>query len=276
MSNTTWFKFYPDDWLNDDFVSTLSLEEKGAYITLLLHQASKGPFEDPLAILNVPQADQVWSKLASKFQEEDGKLVNRKMAAAVAESASRQTQAKNAAATRWGISFGPTNTKSPELEAKIQEFWKMFPKREHQTLGKPVALEMLRKILSSTPDPSSQLKVAIDRYKAYLLKKFPSKEERQEYTKRMDNWLEDWADWYEEPCQEIQVPELPEPQHANLWAEAEWLRKNRKLVNYPPTKRFPWEKSGPMDFSYNEAKAKANWPDEILRDWLTKERAKKS
>lgn len=282
MSDSLWVKFFPEDWLSDDFVQSLTLQERGAYITLLLHQAAKGPFHESevMDILGASKWSQAYGELEHtwttvlkpKFKEENGLLANRKMAAAVADSQKRTEQAKKAAGSRW-MSFGglPVQAK-PTFD--LEAIWKAFPKREHPTAGKRGGMMLLSNLIKSQED-YDKIMSAVANYSKYLTKTHKSLVDRQTFTSCLDNWLENWEDWLPKTEVTTNADAKPEPKHASLWDEANWCRANKRLLHYPPGNTFPWEKNGSTDILYNEVEAKAKWPEAELRKWLDRERARK-
>lgn len=75
MAKDPAFLFYPGDWLGGTM--GMSLEEKGAYLELLIMQWNCGRIADATAKRLV--GEQLWHKLAHKFLADGGGLFNRRL-----------------------------------------------------------------------------------------------------------------------------------------------------------------------------------------------------
>lgn len=112
MAQAPSFQFYPGDWIAG--TSTLTLEEKGAYIECLAHQwhADEGiAGDDPQALSRLLRvtpavAKRVWVGLAKKFErQDDGTYRNARLEKIRAERLAFQsvasTRGKSGAKARW-------------------------------------------------------------------------------------------------------------------------------------------------------------------------------
>ena len=108
------FQFYPKDFLVDEHVALMSLQEVGAYVILLCHAWLEGgipPDCDRLARLcrvSTPAFSRLWPSLEPLFQPQgaNGRLINRRMEEERAKQQSyKQAQADSGrvgANIRWG------------------------------------------------------------------------------------------------------------------------------------------------------------------------------
>lgn len=69
------FLFYPGDWVLGTM--GMSLEEKGAYMELLMMQFNGGPFQEKRAIRVISQ--ELWEVVKDKFNEKDGLYFNKRL-----------------------------------------------------------------------------------------------------------------------------------------------------------------------------------------------------
>ena len=122
------FQFYPRDWLASSSVRRMTLAERGAYIDLLAYAWQDGGLpDDDAEIARLLQVSlRVWRTLAprvrSRFQVQDGQLINARLEGVRAEQAAYRERRANAgrsgAAKRWRNS-GPddgTATTEPRIE----------------------------------------------------------------------------------------------------------------------------------------------------------------
>ena len=117
------FLFYVQDFLTDARSAAMSLEARGAYVTLLAHEWIEGGLPaDPVALaelLHVTPASwaRLWPPLAGCFVQRGDRLVNRRLEAERAAqrdrerrrqeaAAERKAQARAAAAARWRRGLG--------------------------------------------------------------------------------------------------------------------------------------------------------------------------
>ena len=106
------FQFYPKDWISDESVLLMSLEQEGAYIRLLCHAWLHGSIPadvDQLARIcrtSPARMRQVWCGVACCFSEVDGRLVNarleRQRAKQEAFRAERAASGKKGSDGKWG------------------------------------------------------------------------------------------------------------------------------------------------------------------------------
>ncbi len=85
---TSYFKFYPDDWLDSDSIFEMTLEEEGAYIRLLAAMWKLGGSiaDSQKRICNILRCRPAkWKKIRAALVDEfgviksiDGRLVNAK------------------------------------------------------------------------------------------------------------------------------------------------------------------------------------------------------
>jgi len=105
------FQFYPKDFLTDGNVASMSLQERGAYVTLicLCWQETTLP-NDPTRLARMvgaplPAFQKMWPALKQCFREIDGQLVHPRLEQERDKQRSRREQAsKNGskgAAHRW-------------------------------------------------------------------------------------------------------------------------------------------------------------------------------
>jgi uncharacterized protein YdaU (DUF1376 family) len=92
------FLFSPADWLTDSNVTAMTLEQQGAYLRLLcvawLEHGLPNDLQRIRALLGLPQRrfDAVWTALADRWVDRDGRLVNRRQEA---ERAIRRERAQD-------------------------------------------------------------------------------------------------------------------------------------------------------------------------------------
>ena len=122
------FQFYARDWLASSSVRRMTLAERGAYIDLLAYAWQDGGLpDDDAEIARLLQVSlRVWRTLAprvrSRFQVQDGRLINARLEGVRAEQAAyrerRANSGRSGAAKRWRNS-GPddgTATTEPLIE----------------------------------------------------------------------------------------------------------------------------------------------------------------
>lgn len=112
-----WFPFYAGDWLADAKVRLLSVEAKGAYLTLIATQWVSGPLPsdpDQIAILIEDRevAKRVWPQISQFFAEtDDGRLVNPRLEEVRLEQEkawrSQVRGGRLGAQSRWGAHRSP-------------------------------------------------------------------------------------------------------------------------------------------------------------------------
>lgn len=109
------FSFYAQDWLVGTF--TMSLADRGAYITLLAYQWDKGSVPDSPLVLgkicgcNEAQARRFWAVISDKFPRgEDGSRRNLRLESERQKQANRReamaANGKKGAEHRWGQARG--------------------------------------------------------------------------------------------------------------------------------------------------------------------------
>jgi len=84
MGKSPAFQFYPKDFLSDINVASMTMEERGIYITLLsycwLEGCLKGGSQVVEAICNHPENwDEIWDKVSQCFYEKDGKFYHKRL-----------------------------------------------------------------------------------------------------------------------------------------------------------------------------------------------------
>lgn len=104
MAKILWFAFYPGDWLTDLVVSTMPLDQQGAYIRLLCFAAcNDGIPANPEPLIGVAG---VWAEpLASCWVEhptKKGFLHNPRLLTELARANTKREAATSAANRRWG------------------------------------------------------------------------------------------------------------------------------------------------------------------------------
>lgn len=114
------FQFYPRDFLADQLVACMTLQERGAYITLLCHCWTEGSIPDDVArigvLLGLPYraALKLWPALESCFTKIDGgRLIQKRLEIVRAEQAAhRELQSdkgRRGAEARWAKEHGTGN-----------------------------------------------------------------------------------------------------------------------------------------------------------------------
>jgi len=84
MNKPPAFQFYPSDFLSDINVATMTMEERGVYITLLSHHWIEDGLpnnEEELKALcqNPNNWGQIWGKVGKCFNGKNGKLYNKRL-----------------------------------------------------------------------------------------------------------------------------------------------------------------------------------------------------
>jgi len=143
-----WFKFYPDKYLGG--TAGFTLEMHGAYMLMLFHQWSNGPFLEEEAVSIVGG---VWAKIKRKFVLTETGYANIKM---VEESNHKQSISKirrAAALTRYKCTANALQmqnkctangmqTDSSSSSSSFDTFWAAYPKKQ----GKGAAIKAWGKI----------------------------------------------------------------------------------------------------------------------------------
>ena len=113
-----WFKVYAAEALSDENFSDWTMEERGAWLTLLCHQWREGSIPaspDKIArLLRMdtdamrPQCDRIWRRIADRFvphPDLKGRLASPRMEMereeAIAQAAKKSEAGKKAATSRW-------------------------------------------------------------------------------------------------------------------------------------------------------------------------------
>jgi uncharacterized protein YdaU (DUF1376 family) len=122
-----WFKVYAAEVLSDENVIGWSMEERGAWFTLLCHQWREGSIPADLdriaSLLRMdadamrPQCDRIWRRIADRFvphPDLPGRLVSPRMEMereeALEQAAKKSESAKKAATSRWSKGNRPHAT----------------------------------------------------------------------------------------------------------------------------------------------------------------------
>lgn len=110
-----YFPFYPADWLSDGNVRIMTLEESGAYITLLAFMWQEGkdctlPDDDRYLSKLLNLSSRKWSSIrktlidgpGAVFSSSDGKLTNNRLTKEWQKALGKIKQNADAANARWG------------------------------------------------------------------------------------------------------------------------------------------------------------------------------
>lgn len=101
------FQFYPKDFMGDMNVALMSLEERGAYITLMCFCWNEGELPADITRLSrlcgvsVDDMESLWEQVGPCFEEKDGALVHPRLEREREKQQKRSNQARRAARKRW-------------------------------------------------------------------------------------------------------------------------------------------------------------------------------
>ena len=125
MPKLPWFKFFAADWLSDEKVTTMTMAERGQYITLLCYHWIHGslPFDgkDLAKLIRC----QVSSKVRGCFEfDGGGRLLNKKLSTIATQadktSERRSNAGKHGASARWNNGNAMANIMAKNAESESE------------------------------------------------------------------------------------------------------------------------------------------------------------
>jgi len=154
------FQFYASDFLSDINVTTMTMAQRGMYITLLAFEWIEGSLPTDLLKLRIlcgnhPDFDSDWQIVMNCFIERDGRLYNNRLETErgnmIAYRERMSANGKKGAQTRWqgnGKAIAKPSNKEVEDEVVVKakrinvkkdleseflnEFWELYPRRDNR------------------------------------------------------------------------------------------------------------------------------------------------
>ena len=158
------FQFYASDFLSDLNVTTMTMSQRGIYITLIAHEWLEGKLPSDVSTLkilcgNPEDWDSDWDKVSTCFLERDGYIYNSRLEQERGKMNAyreRMSQAgKKGAEKRWKDSPAIAKPSNKKIEGEVEresnkeikkefeeEFWQKYPRKQ----GKVKAMESYIKI----------------------------------------------------------------------------------------------------------------------------------
>jgi len=209
------FQFYASDFLSDINVTTMTMAQRGMYITLLAFEWIEGSLPTDILKLRIlcgnhPDFDSDWQVVSSCFTNSDGKLYNNRLESErsnmVAYRERMSANGRKGAESRWqghGKAIAKPSNKEVEEEVIVKskrinvkkqftdeflnEFWTLYPRSDNRkrALDKYV---LIRKSGTSKEN-------IIDGLKNYM-KYWKAKGTEPQYIPMASTWLtqERWGD----------------------------------------------------------------------------------
>lgn len=115
MSKDPAFLFYPGDWLGGTM--GMSLEEKGAYLELLLMQWNSHRIAKPNAIRLV--GEKLWQALSCKFSEDEKGFFNKRLEEEIYKRRQHSEKQRDNAKKRWKKPVSDGNANALPLENEV-------------------------------------------------------------------------------------------------------------------------------------------------------------
>lgn len=171
MNKSPAFQFYPKDFLMDDKVAVMNLDQIGAYVLLLCYQWQNDGI--PIAELELKQMcknpenwDEIWGKVGRCFYENKGKLFNKRL------------QIEKKKQKEWKKMKKEAGKKGAEIR------WSK-PNRNNNINGTPNAEPLANDsppFSSSIPSPKEDIKISSNIYPPKyekFWKSYPRKKEKK-------------------------------------------------------------------------------------------------
>lgn len=158
------FQFYASDFLSDINVTTMTMSQRGVYITLMAHEWLEGKLPSDVSTLkrlcgNPEDWNNDWHKVSTCFVEKDGYIYNPRLEQERGKMNAyreRMSQAgKKGAEKRWKDSPAIAKPSNKKIEGEVEreskkeikkefeeEFWQKYPRKQ----GKVKAMESYIKI----------------------------------------------------------------------------------------------------------------------------------